>query len=272
VSFSLVPETASLSILGIISLLRHKLIISVCSSSNFNRHRATPQDGHHAYKKRKSSSSSCITNIEGKGQGRRKENWCRCQEKLPSQERLRLQKENCTQEAKVNVPFDIINSFKSQQIPVYKIKEEYEQSVATSNLLYRFSRPHCVVCPKNRVHVQKIVRQEKSQNIPVTIKNGGHSYAGGSTADKGILLDLVKMNKVRLDIKSKTTTLEGCAKWGNAYRALINGRHDGYVINGGRKRIHFGERYRPVRKNPRHGMRRFEGGDHCYRGRKSSYC
>ncbi|KAK3398800.1 FAD-binding domain-containing protein [Sordaria brevicollis] len=111
---------------------------------------------------------------------------------------------------------------------------EYERSVATANLLYRFTRPACVVQPETPQQVCQIIKQAKSLNVPVTIKCGGHSYAGFSTADKGILLDLVRMNKVELDMEREEVTLQGGALWGHAYKMLVNGRHDGYVINGGR--------------------------------------
>ncbi|KAL8340451.1 hypothetical protein RB601_006512 [Gaeumannomyces tritici] len=118
-------------------------------------------------------------------------------------------------------------------------ERDYERAVATENLLYRFSRPLCVVQPRNVKQVQAIINEARVKKLRVTIKNGGHSYAGSSTADGGILLDLLRMNKVKLDMApgSRTpefVTLEGGAKWGHAYKELVNGRHDGYVINGGR--------------------------------------
>lgn len=111
---------------------------------------------------------------------------------------------------------------------------EYERSVATANLLYRFTRPACVVQPETREQVCQIIKQAKSLGVPVTIKCGGHSYAGFSTADKGILLDLVRMSKVDLDMEREEVTLQGGALWGHAYKMLVNGRHDGFIINGGR--------------------------------------
>ncbi|KAE8153268.1 hypothetical protein BDV25DRAFT_137022 [Aspergillus avenaceus] len=128
--------------------------------------------------------------------------------------------------------------FKLKDIPVYKPGEtEYERSVATANLLYRFSRPDCVVQPQSPMQVQEVVKaikRIKTVKIPLTIKNGGHSYAGFSTARNGILLDLVQMNHTILDMNLKTITLGGGALWGHAYKELVNGRHDKWVINGGR--------------------------------------
>ncbi|KAE8440889.1 hypothetical protein EG329_006356 [Mollisiaceae sp. DMI_Dod_QoI] len=130
---------------------------------------------------------------------------------------------------------NIVDVFKSKKIPVYKPGEEdYQRSIATANRLFRFSRPACVVQSEHTAHVEFIVKQAKLQNIPITIKNGGHSYSGSSIANKGILLDLVKMNEVHLDMDSKTVKLQGGALWGNAYKQLIKDHHDGYIINGGR--------------------------------------
>ncbi|KAK3389748.1 hypothetical protein B0H63DRAFT_464257 [Podospora didyma] len=130
---------------------------------------------------------------------------------------------------------EIIKILKDLKIPVFKAGEEpYERSVATSNLLHRYSRPACVVQPKNATHVRNVINEAKARGISITIKNGGHSYAGFSTADKGISLDLCKMKEVTLDMATKTVTLQGGALWGHAYKTLVNGRHDGYIINGGR--------------------------------------
>jgi FAD/FMN-containing dehydrogenase len=128
-----------------------------------------------------------------------------------------------------------IQAFKSGGIPVFdRGEEEYERSVATPNLLFRFSRPDFVLQPKTPAHVQTIIRQARAQNLLLTIKCGGHSYAGHSTASKGVSLDLRQMNQTKLDMTSKTITFGGGCQWGQVYKTLINGRHDGFVINGGR--------------------------------------
>lgn len=107
--------------------------------------------------------------------------------------------------AKVKFPADIITLLKTRKRPVYLPNEiEYERAVAHANLLYRFSRPTCIVQPENAAQVQHLVKLAKARDIPLTIKNGGHSYSGSPTTDHGLLLDLFKMNKVHLDIESMT--------------------------------------------------------------------
>ena len=41
------------------------------------------------------------------------------------------------------------------------------------------------------------------------IKNGGHSYAGGSTTNIGTLMELGLMNEVNLDETLETVTVKG---------------------------------------------------------------
>ncbi|KAB8217054.1 hypothetical protein BDV33DRAFT_193833 [Aspergillus novoparasiticus] len=123
------------------------------------------------------------------------------------------------------------------QIPVYKSGDlEYEVSVDVANLLYRFSRPTCVVKPELPVHVEKVVKYAYDNEIPITVKNGGHSYAGLSTTNDGILLDLSQMNDVHLQHKSepRTITMQGGALWAHAYRQLVIDKVNGLVVNGGR--------------------------------------
>ncbi|KAF5319520.1 hypothetical protein D9619_008710 [Psilocybe cf. subviscida] len=131
---------------------------------------------------------------------------------------------------------EAIHALKRDEIPVFvRGEEEYERCVATPNLLYRFARPDFVVQPQTPVHVQAIIKQARAQNLKLTIKCGGHSYAGHSTAfEGGVSLDLRQMNWTELDMASETITFGAGCQWGHVYKTLVNGRHDGFVINGGR--------------------------------------
>jgi hypothetical protein len=133
-----------------------------------------------------------------------------------------------------------IEAFTSDKVPILTLNDDnyrdYEKAVVTSNLLYRFTRPRCVVQPENIAHVQSIIKQAKTRKLLLAIRCGGHSYAGFSTAlePDSILVDLRKLNKVRLDIGNDTITIDAGCQWGEVYRSLINGKHDGLIINGGR--------------------------------------
>ena len=128
-----------------------------------------------------------------------------------------------------------IKTFKAKKIPVYEPGEDdYERYIATANLIYRFSSAPCVVQPKCACDVRDIIRIAKSLKIPITIKNGGHSYAGGSTTNIGILMELGLMNEVNLDKTAQTVTVKGGALWFHVYKKLVSKHLDGYVVNGGR--------------------------------------
>lgn len=133
----------------------------------------------------------------------------------------------------------LLETLKALSIPVYVGSDlEYERSVACSNLLYRFQRPALVVQPQNVGHVQSTITQAKLRNIPITIKNGGHSYSGSSFPDDGILLDMKHMHEISLDNRDANNpeyiTVQGGAIWGQVYRTLVNAGLDGKVVNGGR--------------------------------------
>ncbi|KGO38829.1 FAD linked oxidase, N-terminal [Penicillium expansum] len=133
-----------------------------------------------------------------------------------------------------------IAAFTTAKVPIVQLNDdnyrEYEKAVVTSNLLFRFTRPPVVVQPETAAHVQSVIKQVKAQKLLLTIRCGGHSYAGFSTAleKNNILVDLRKMNKVRLNVKEDTITIDAGCQWGEVYRTLINGDHNGFIINGGR--------------------------------------
>ncbi|TWU71250.1 hypothetical protein ED733_002475 [Metarhizium rileyi] len=135
-----------------------------------------------------------------------------------------------------------VKSLKAKKIPVYEPGEDdYERCIATSNLIYRFSSPPCVVQPKCTCDVRDVIKTSKARDIPITIKNGGHSYAGASTTNIGILMELGLMNEVILDMAagSETATVKGGAVWFHVYKKLtrkrFDGKHlDGWVVNSGR--------------------------------------
>ncbi|KAJ8108357.1 hypothetical protein OPT61_g8229 [Boeremia exigua] len=133
-----------------------------------------------------------------------------------------------------------IKTLVAEKVPLLRPEDnnyrEYEKAIVTSNLLYRFNRPRFVVQPEDAAHVQSIVAQAKAQKLLLVIRCGGHSYAGFSTAlePNSILVDLRKMNKVNLDVVSGIITIDAGCQWAEVYRSLINGKHDGLIVNGGR--------------------------------------
>ncbi|KAF8448130.1 hypothetical protein BGX38DRAFT_1270499 [Terfezia claveryi] len=111
---------------------------------------------------------------------------------------------------------------------------EYERSVATGNLEYRYETPLFVATPTHISHVTAVVELANKLGKKLTMKGGGHSFGGFSNSLDGILLDMSRMRKVELDISQETVTLQPGALWGNAYRLLVDNQINNYTIMGGR--------------------------------------
>ncbi|KAF3903632.1 hypothetical protein AA313_de0205156 [Arthrobotrys entomopaga] len=87
--------------------------------------------------------------------------------------------------------------------------------------------------------LEELKRPIEGDNKIKPITNGGHSYSGSSTAERGtISLDLIKFNSVALEYdqakKPTFVTVEGGCRWGQVYKTLVNGKYDACMINGGR--------------------------------------
>ena len=53
----------------------------------------------------------------------------------------------------------------------------------------------------------------RSNDLPIAVRGGGHSIAGFSTIDDGIVIDLSQMNEVRVDAIARRATIGGGAVW-----------------------------------------------------------
>ena len=110
---------------------------------------------------------------------------------------------------------------------------EYEEAIFIGNLLYRMQTPATVVHVRSIRDVQATIRFARQYNVKVTVKNGGHSYAGFCLNRGGIVIDLKEMNEVTYDKDAMTITLQAGAIWKDAY-ALFNNADtwDNIVVGG----------------------------------------
>ena len=66
------------------------------------------------------------------------------------------------------------------------------------NLRYDGARPDAVVQPESTQDVAAVVRWASRFDVNVVARSGGHSYAGYSTVGNGVVVDLSRLNGVRV--------------------------------------------------------------------------
>lgn len=75
------------------------------------------------------------------------------------------------------------------------------------------ARPALVVRTEGAADVIAAVGFARSNDLPLAVRGGGHSIAGFSTADDGIVIDLSRMNDVRVDPAARRAIVGGGAVW-----------------------------------------------------------
>jgi FAD/FMN-containing dehydrogenase len=74
-------------------------------------------------------------------------------------------------------------------------------------------RPALVVRCRGAADVIATVGFARSNDLTIAVRGGGHSVAGFSTVDDGIVIDLSQMNGVRVDPAARRATVGGGATW-----------------------------------------------------------
>ena len=77
------------------------------------------------------------------------------------------------------------------------------------------SRPAAVPQCTGPADVRAVVDAARETNLPLSVKGGGHSYAGRSAAEDALMLDLSPMTGVRVDPDAKTARVQPGATWGD---------------------------------------------------------
>jgi FAD/FMN-containing dehydrogenase len=90
----------------------------------------------------------------------------------------------------------------------------YEQARLVSNGLID-RRPALIARCSGTADVQAAVNFARDRGLLVAVRGGGHSVAGFSTCDDGIVIDLSRMRGVRVDAAANTARAQGGATWGD---------------------------------------------------------
>src|SRR6478736_4432662 len=91
----------------------------------------------------------------------------------------------------------------------------YDEARAVWNGLHDDRRPAVVVQATGVADVAAALGFARSHDLPVAVRGGGHSVAGFSTVDGGIVIDLSKMRGVRVDVAARRAYVGGGATWGD---------------------------------------------------------
>jgi FAD/FMN-containing dehydrogenase len=75
--------------------------------------------------------------------------------------------------------------------------------------------PAVIVCCSGTADVVAAVNVARDRGVPVAVRGGGHSIAGLSSIDGGMLIDLGQMNGVRVDAERRLVDVQGGAVLGD---------------------------------------------------------
>jgi FAD/FMN-containing dehydrogenase len=91
-------------------------------------------------------------------------------------------------------------------------------------------RPAAVARVEGTVDVVAVVEFARETGMEHAVRGGGHSSAGFSTVDGGIVLDLSRMRGVWVDARAKTARAQAGALWGDVDRET---QQHGLAVPGG---------------------------------------
>jgi FAD/FMN-containing dehydrogenase len=89
----------------------------------------------------------------------------------------------------------------------------YAEAAAVWNGAHDDHRPAIVVRTAGAADVITAVGFARSTGLTIAVRGGGHSVAGFSTCDDGMVVDLSPMNGVRVDLAARRATVGGGAVW-----------------------------------------------------------
>ena len=92
-------------------------------------------------------------------------------------------------------------------------------------------RPALIAQCESVSDVQAALAHAQANGLEIAIRSGGHSVAGASSVDGGLVIDMRRMNSVEVDPEARTATVAGGATWSDFDRAT---QEHGLATTGGR--------------------------------------
>lgn len=101
--------------------------------------------------------------------------------------------------------------------------ERYEEARSVVNGLYN-RRPALIVEAADTADVIRAVNFARDHELPLAVRSGGHSVAGHSTVDGGLVIDLGRMRGISIDPERRVAWAQPGLTWGEyARRAQVHG-------------------------------------------------
>ena len=91
--------------------------------------------------------------------------------------------------------------------------EGYAEACRVWNGAHDGRRPALIVRCTGAADVAAAIGFARSNDLPIAVRGGGHSVAGFSTVDNGMVIDLSLLKGVRVDPGAKRATVGGGAVW-----------------------------------------------------------
>ena len=90
--------------------------------------------------------------------------------------------------------------------------------------------PALIMQPTSSAQVADAVAFVRAQGADLTVRGGGHSFAGNAVADGAVMIDLSRLNEVRVDPEARRAYVGGGAAWAAVDAA--NAEHGLAVVGG----------------------------------------
>src|SRR5438270_2662613 len=106
----------------------------------------------------------------------------------------------------------------------------YDERRAVFNGMFD-RRPRVILRPAGAADVIRAIGLARTSGLPLAIRAGGHSVAGFSAVDDGIVIDMRAMKGIRVDPARGTVRAQGGVNWGELDRET---QAFGLAVTGGR--------------------------------------
>ncbi len=80
-------------------------------------------------------------------------------------------------------------------------------------------RPSMIVRPASIADVMQVVRFIRENQLPFSVRGGGHSVSGKSVVDGAVMIDLSRMKAVQIDPAGQSAVVQGGITWGEFDKA-----------------------------------------------------